>query len=127
MANYLKGEFMRKHIYFGVTLIICILLFCVKLTGNAVHAALGSVLLLTAAIHICNNRKKLRSFSKKTQVINFILLLFAACMVITGIGFHLFQNMLVLKILHKLFGTFFFCMVLLHSKQLCMKNCKNRA
>lgn len=118
---------MQKHIYFGVTFIICILLFCVKLTGNAVHVVLGSILLLTAAIHIYNNRKKFNLLSKKKEVINFLLLLFTACMVISGIGFHFFHNMLVLKILHKLFGTLFFCMMLLHSKELCMKYRKKKA
>lgn len=104
----------KKTVLCLVTMALCILLFCVRITGEIVHMVLGTLLLLIIIIHIIRNRKKMNYVQPKYRLVNLILIGTMLVLFLFGILSHPFGEFIIFKIVHKLAAVIFLIGCLVH-------------
>lgn len=90
-----------------MTLIVCVLLFAERLTGQIIHAVLGLLVVIFMAIHMGMQMKKMRYKKMHVRVVDWVLMASLAVLLVTGMLLHPMQGVLVLKIVHKLAAVLF--------------------
>lgn len=101
----------REKIFMAVTVLLCVLLFAVKLTGSVWHVIFGIMLVILNVGHICMRFVKMRYQEKKVRIVDEVLMAALAIMFATGMLMHPLEGMLAVKILHKLSSVvFLLCM-----------------
>lgn len=114
----------RENIFMAVTMILAILLFCVKLTGDIWHAVIGVMLVLMCVSHSCMQMVKMKYQEKRIRLTDEVLMGALAVLSVTGMLMHPLQGVLLVKILHKLSGMVFILGLITHilqHKKLCKK------
>lgn len=114
MKNTLYGKGMKvkmketgNTIFAGITFLLLMGLFFVKLTGPLIHIAIGLVMTMMMTVHFCRKRRCMHAVPEKMRLINGILLAALAGMLLSGILLHIFPEILMMKIIHKLSGAVF--------------------
>lgn len=108
----------KKELSFMIlTLVLCVLLFAERLTGEIFHAILGLVLVVFMAVHLGRQMKKLRCRKLHIQVVDWILMAALAALFVTGMLLHPMHGLLILKIVHKLAAVVFVLGVIGHIVQ----------
>ena len=108
----------KKNIFlFVITLALCVVLFCVNLTGLAVHMVAGCMLLSVVVKHVCKNMLKLQYMPKRIKVVDWVLLISIIALFVTGVLAHIWHGVIVMKVLHPLCGIVFVIGILIHAMQ----------
>lgn len=97
----------KNKLFFIVTLILCILLFAIRLTGPIWHVVLGLILMCIMVKHICKRLVCVKNQSPKVRFVDYVLLGTLAVMFVTGMLMHPLQGMFWIKLLHKLSAVIF--------------------
>lgn len=106
-----------KILLLTVTLLLCILLFAQRLTGDVLHAILGMVLTVLLLIHTGRHIMKLRHRSMAIRIADVALFLSLLLLLLPGIVIHPMEGVMILKILHKLSGVVFVLCLVIHAVQ----------
>lgn len=107
----------KDTIFLLITLILCAVLFSVKLTGLAVHMVAGCMLLIVVVKHVCKNMLKMQYMPQKIKVVDRVLLISIIILFVTGMLAHMWSNMIVIKVIHGLSGIVFCVGVIVHAVQ----------
>lgn len=104
----------KERIFLALTLVICVLLFAERLTGEICHAILGVLLIVVVGGHICTQMVKMRYQKTSVRVVDQVLIAALLILFATGILMHPLQGILILKILHKLSAVVFVLAIIGH-------------
>lgn len=102
----------QKPIFSTMAILLCVLLFCVKLTGAGFHVLAGMTLVIISTFHISKRLKNRKPMSPNLKIAEGMLLLSLLFMVLSGIGIHVLGSFIWIKILHK-FSSVIFCIGLI--------------
>ena len=86
----------------SISLILCLLLFCKRLTGEICHVILGIILLSMAARHVCRHIGRLKYKRRSVRIMDLVMLIAMAVVFFSGMLLHPLQGSLVILILHKM-------------------------
>ena len=86
----------------GVTIAFLLLLFCVKVTGEVIHALLGLAFTGIMIYHMSKQGKKLPYVPKKYRIVDIVLIISLGIICISGVLLHPLNGVLLIKIVHKL-------------------------
>lgn len=92
----------REKIFMAVTVILCVLLFAERLTGDIWHAVFGVLLIVTVVGHMFKQKPKMQYQKPAVRILDQVLVGALIVLFVTGMLLHPLQGVLVLKILHKL-------------------------
>lgn len=107
----------NKKLFWVVTLVLCVLLFLERMTGEMIHAVLGVILIVICAIHM-NKRFAIRKHRKAAiQAVDWVLAVSLAVLFVTGLLIHPLHGILFIKILHKLSAVLFVLGIIVHLVQ----------
>lgn len=101
----------------AVTLVLCVLLFMERLTGQVVHAVLGLVLVAIIAVHMTKLKGTWKYRKKAIRVLDVLLIVVMVLLVVSGILAHPLHDVLAVKMVHKLCAVLFVLGVLAHAYQ----------
>lgn len=107
----------REKVFMAVAVVLCVLLFAVRLTGPIWHAVIGVLLTVTVVGHLCKQMAKMKYRNPAIRVVDQILLAATIVMFVTGLLSHPMQGMLVIKLLHKLSAIVFILGTIAHVVQ----------
>lgn len=107
----------REAIFMAATILLCVLLFGVKFTGGIWHAVIGVMLVISSVSHICLRMAKMKYRTAKVKIADEVLLAALAVLFVTGMLMHPMQEVLLVKILHKLSGVVFSLGLITHIVQ----------
>lgn len=107
----------REKIFIVVTIVLCALLFAVRLTGLLWHVVFGVLLTVTVVGHLCKQMAKMKYRKKEIRWIDEMLLAAMAVMFITGIMLHPMQGVFAIRLLHKLSAIVFVLGTIAHVLQ----------
>lgn len=96
------------------TAVLCVLLFLQRLTGGVWHAAFGILIIAVAVVHLYRQRGKCKHRAFAIQLIDGTLIALLGILFVSGMLLHPFQDLLVLKIVHKLAAVLFVFGVIAH-------------
>ncbi len=108
---------MREKLFVGANVVLCVLLFGVKLTGPLWHVALGVMLVIINVSHMCIQLKKMKYRDKKVQLVDGVLMAALFGMFVTGMLTHPLNGILAVKILHKFTALLFILSMMAHGLQ----------
>lgn len=97
----------KARVLLGVTIVLVIVLFCVRLTGEVVHALLGVAFTGIMIYHVVKRGKKLSFVPKRYQVVDYVLLITLGVICVSGVLLHPLKDIMLIKILHKLASVVF--------------------
>lgn len=97
----------KKKLFIIISLVLCVLLFLQRLTGEIWHAAAGMLLAVIVVVHICRQIGRLKYMKPSVRRVDYILMAALAVLVLTGILLHPLHGVLAVKILHKLSAVLF--------------------
>ena len=86
----------------GVTIALLLLLFCVKVTGEVIHALLGLAFTGIMIYYMSKQGKKLPYVPKKYRIVDIVLIISLGIICISGVLLHPLNGVLLIKIVHKL-------------------------
>ena len=97
----------REKIFLAVTIVLCVLLFAVRLTGPIGHVLLGVALTIAMVAHLLKQRRKMRYQKPAIRLVDQVLLAALIVMFVSGMLIHPLHGMFVVKLLHKLSAVLF--------------------
>lgn len=100
-----------------ITLVLCILLFAQRLTGDILHAVFGVLLAVIVGRHTYLEFRKMKYKKSAVRIVDCVLLAALAVLIVTGILLHPLQGVLAVKILHKLSAVVFVLGLIAHVVQ----------
>lgn len=106
-----------NKIFFAVSLVLCALLFGIRLTGAKWHVVLGVILTCMMVKHTFTRMARMKKQKVAIQMVDQVLLAALATMFISGMLIHPLHGMLVVKLLHKLSSVVFVLAMLGHVAQ----------
>lgn len=101
----------------AITLLLCVLLFMERLTGEIVHALLGLILVIIIAAHMIKLRGVWKYRKTAVKVLDAVLIAAMVLLVVTGILAHPLRDVMEVKIIHKLCAVLFVIGVFAHAFQ----------
>lgn len=108
----------KKDMFFLIiTLVLCVFLFSVKLTGLAAHMVAGCMLLIVVVKHICKNLLRVQYMPNKMKVVDIVLLISIVLLFVSGMLAHMWSSIIAIKIIHGLSGIVFCVGVIIHAIQ----------
>lgn len=107
----------KNKIFFAVSLVLCVLLFAIRLTGAKWHVVLGVILTCMMVKHTCARMVHMKKQKTEIRIVDQMLLAALAAMFVTGMLIHPLQGMFVVKMLHKLSAVVFVLAMLGHVAQ----------
>lgn len=106
-----------SKLFLGVTLLLCLLLFFKRLTGEVCHIILGLLLLGVTAMHIRRHIGKLKLKKRSVQIVDVLLLATLLAVFVSGVLLHPLREMLPILILHKISSVCFVAGMIAHVLQ----------
>lgn len=107
----------KNKIFFALTIVLCILLFAVKLTGPVWHVVFGVLLTCMMGKHTFSRWARLRKQKRALQAVDQILMASLIVMFVSGMLMHPLQGVVIVKLLHKLSAVIFVLAMLGHVAQ----------
>lgn len=107
----------RENFFCVISILLCLLLFCVKITGEAVHVAAGCILVFISVRHFCKNLKRIKYVPPKLRIADWLLAGSLIGLAVSGMLMHLIAGVFAVKIVHKLFAVLFCIGMLVHALQ----------
>lgn len=106
-----------EKILMAATLVLCILLFAERLTGEVLHAVCGLLLAIIVIRHMYVEFRKMKYRKTAIQIVDWVLLAAIIILILSGILLHPMHEVLILKILHKLAAVVFVIGLIAHVVQ----------
>lgn len=106
-----------NKIFFAVSVVLCALLFAIRLTGAKWHVVLGIILTCMMVKHTFTRMGRMKKQKLAIQMVDQVLLAALAAMFVSGMLIHPLHGMLAVKILHKLSSVVFVLAMLGHVAQ----------
>lgn len=103
--------------FLAVSLVLCVLLCAIRLTGAKWHVAFGCLLTCMMVRHTCTRMARMKKQKMAIRVVDQVLLVALTTMFVSGMLIHPLQGMLVVKMLHKLSAVVFILAMLGHAAQ----------
>lgn len=100
-----------------IIMLLCISLFCVRLTGVRVHIVLGVLLVIISIRHICKYYVIRKGSSKKHKIIYDMLIISLILIVLSGIMIHIMKQYPWIIGVHATAGIWFLCCTIIHIYQ----------
>ncbi|MCI5647988.1 MAG: hypothetical protein ACI4EG_14705 [Fusicatenibacter sp.] len=100
-----------------LTLVLCVLLFAERLTGEICHVIFGAVLILLSIVHGYRYRKSWKVQKRGVRITDWVMILSLVVLFLTGMLLHPMQGAIAVKIVHKLAAVSFAAGVLAHAWQ----------
>ena len=98
----------RKEILFILVIVVlCVLLFAKRFTGEIWHAVFGVVLTAMAVAHVYLQIGKMKYKKSSVRLLDYMLLAALSVLLLTGILAHPLHGVPAVKILHKLAALIF--------------------
>lgn len=113
----MKRNEKKDKLFMGIMMILCLLLFFKRITGEVSHVILGIFLLSIIAIHIYRQIGKIKYKQASVQMVDRILFLALAVVFVSGILLHPLQGVLIIRILHKVSSVIFALGMIIHVLQ----------
>lgn len=107
----------REKIFLTLTMVLCVLLFAVRLTGPIGHVLLGVVLTIAMVAHLIKQKRKMKYQKPAIRLVDQVLLAALIVMFVTGMLIHPFHGMFVVKLLHKFSAVLFVLGIVGHVAQ----------
>lgn len=107
----------KNKIFFAVSLLLCALLFAIRVTGAKWHVIFGVVLTCMMAKHTCTRMARMKKQKKAIWIVDQVLLGALVVMFISGMLIHPLHGMFAVKMLHKLSSVMFVLAMLGHVAQ----------
>lgn len=107
----------RENIFMSIVILLCILLFGVKLTGGIWHVVFGVMLLVLCVSHTCRHFAKMKYQGKKVRITDEVQMAALAVMFLTGMLLHPTGGLFAVKMLHRLSAVVFVLSMLGHIVQ----------
>lgn len=105
----------RKTWYFTLgTILLFLLLFCVRITGAAIHCILGGILVVISLVHFLGQKKKVPYMQKGMKLLDISLTLVMLLLIVSGVLVHIFSGIFLWKIVHKVSSVLFLLGIILH-------------
>lgn len=105
---------LRKVLLNSIMLVLCVLLFCVRVTGPLLHLTLGIVLIIIAGIHIHGHFKKVKFMERRVKVLDYALIVILVVMAVSGILLHGNKGNMLFMLGHKLSSLAFCIVTIMH-------------
>lgn len=112
MNKKLKNSILSVLIF-----LLCVLLGCIKITGERVHVMLGIVLILVTIIHIRKNKERMKYVPLFIKRVNQILVCTIVMMFVSGFLLQIQIDFLIIQVLHKLCAMVFILGCMIHIAQ----------
>ena len=64
----------KGKLFMIMTLVLCLILFLKRMTGEIWHAILGVLLSILLMVHMCRKKNKLKYMNTSVQLVDWILL-----------------------------------------------------
>ena len=107
----------KEKLFAVITLALCLLLFLERLTGEICHVVLGMCLVIMTLVHVCRQIGKLKYKKTSVQLADWGIFAALAVLLFTGMLLHPLQDMLLIKMLHKLSAVFLTSGIIVHVVQ----------
>lgn len=107
----------KDKILMAVTLILCVLLFCQRLTGEILHAVFGVALAIIIGVHTWKQKEKMKYKKNAVYTVDCVLLIALAVLIVSGVLAHPLHEVLAVKIIHKLAAVVFVLGIIGHGVQ----------
>ena len=107
----------KEKLFMSISLILCLLLFCKRLTGEICHVILGMVLWGMTAVHVCRHIGKLKYKKGSVRITDLVMLIALAFVFLSGMLLHPLQGTSVVLILHKMSSVIFVIGMIVHVVQ----------
>lgn len=107
----------KEKVFMGICLLLCVLLFLERLTGEIWHAALGLILVILVVWHSYRLRKAWKGRKSSVKALDVAMIVVMAALVITGILAHPLHDVPAVRILHRLCAVLFVFGMLAHAVQ----------
>lgn len=114
----------REKIFLTATMVLCVLLFAVRLTGPLLHVVLGILLTVIMCIHIRKQFVKMKYQKPAIRLVDQVLFAALAIMFISGMLMHPLQEVVLVKLLHKLSAVLFILCMIGHAAQHRARRCR---
>ncbi len=115
-----------KYLLMTITsFIICAVLFCVKITGEAVHSILGLLFIIGLFIHFAAKWNHMIKMPSKIKVIDTMALLSLIMILLTGVMMHPTNKALYVIAAHGIFSILFVVVCIIHVIQHIRRNSYN--
>lgn len=98
----------------SISLILCLLLFCKRLTGEICHVILGIIFFSMAAMHVCRHIGRLKYKRRSVRIMDLVMLIAMAVVFFSGMLLHPLQGSLVILIIHKMASVIFVIGMIVH-------------
>lgn len=92
----------RDKLFAGITSLLCLLLFCKRLTGEVCHVILGMLLSIMIVVHVGRHMRKLKYKKTSVQMVDRMLFFAFTVVFVSGILLHPLQGAFLILILHKI-------------------------
>lgn len=107
----------KEKLLMAATLVLCVLLFLERLTGQIWHAVFGLALVVIVAVHCCRTKKTMKYRKTSFKAVDILLIVVLALLVITGVLAHPLHDVMAVKIVHKLCAVLFVIGIIVHAAQ----------
>lgn len=107
----------KEMVLMGVTLVLCVLLFLERLTGQIPHAIFGLALAVIVGVHAAKLKDTWKYRRASVKAVDILLIAAVILLVLTGILAHPLHDVLAVKIVHKLCAVLFVIGILIHAGQ----------
>lgn len=107
----------KNKLFLAVSLILCVLLFAIRVTGATWHVVCGVILTCMMVKHTCTRMARMKKQKMAIQIVDQVLLAALVTMFVSGMLIHPLHGMLVVKMVHKLSAVVFVLAILGHAAQ----------
>lgn len=107
----------KKKLFVSTSLVLCLLLFLQRLTGEIWHGILGLLFTVIILVHLCMQSRKLKYKTFSIRCVDYMLMVSFAVVVLTGVLLHPLHGVLIINMLHKLSAVFCVLGVIVHVVQ----------
>lgn len=104
----------KEKLFTIITLMLCLILFLERLTGEICHVVFGMLLLVMTLVHVCRRICKLKHKRMSVKVVDWIMMAAFAVVILSGMLLHPLQGVLAVKVIHKLFSVFLVVGIIVH-------------
>ena len=108
-----------------ISIIICAVLFCVKLTGEAIHSILGLLFIIGLFVHFATKWNHMIKMPAKIKVIDSMAMVSLVMILLTGVLIHPTYKALYVIAAHGIFSILFVVFCIIHVIQHFRRNSYN--
>lgn len=102
-----------------ICVLVCVLLFCEKFTGEALHSILGLIFGIGLFVHILSKKDRIMKLPMKMRTADIVAAISLIVILVSGILMHPMGKPVYLLLLHSIFSIVLVISCVIHVKQHC--------